>query len=171
MPALRRAVAAVSVAGVVLLAGCTGSDRPTADPTPDPTSPAATETAQVPSTPSDPGDEPADPAEPTGAAAPTQAPGDDRGTVTPFITYAGPGTDPGTIEVAGFIPEIIEEGGTCTATIPTTGMAVEAPAFPDASSTSCGLMVLPTPPDGQTVVLTYSSGASAGLSSAVRVTS
>lgn len=168
MPTLCRVVAAASAVGVVLLAGCTGAADPGAGTTAGPGSPPATRTAEP-----RPTAEPTEPAEPTDEPAspePTQA-SDDRVTVTPFITYAGPGTDPATVEVAGFVPEIIEEGGTCTATIPATGMSVEAPAYPDASATSCGLLVLPVPPDGQTVVLTYSSQASTGYSDGVQVTS
>lgn len=170
MPALRRLVVAASVAGAVLLAGCTGGG-PDADPAAEPT-PPVTGTSEPGSTddPTQPVEPTEDPTEPT-APEPTQTPGDDRATVTPFITYAGPGADPGTIEVAGFVPEIIEDGGTCTATIPATGMTVEAPAFADASSTSCGLLVLPTAAAGQSVVLSYSSDASTGHSDAAQVTS
>lgn len=170
MPGLRRLVVAASVAGAVLLAGCTGPDAdPTAEPTPTDTRTAEPGPTDEPAQPADPTDDPTEPT--TAPTTPAPTPGDDRATVTPFITYAGPGTDPGTIEVAGFVPEIIEDGGTCTATIPATGMTVEAPAFADASSTSCGLLVLPTAAAGQSVVLSYSSDASTGHSDATQVTS
>lgn len=170
MPALRRLVVAASVAGAVLLAGCTGgTDRPTTDPTGAPASPVPTETASEPTDePTAPAEPTADPTDPAAPAEPTQAP-DGRTTVTPLITWAGAGTDPGTIEVAGFVPEVIETGGTCSATIPATGMTVEAPAYADATSTSCGLLVLPTAPAGQTIILSYSSDASTGTSDPVEV--
>lgn len=172
MPALRRALAAATVAGVLLVAGCTGGPGTPDDPT---TGPSATTTSPATAQPSepDPTDQPTAPVTPTSPpqTEPTQAPGDGRATVTPFISYAGPGTDPSTIEVAGFVPQVIEEGGTCTATIPATGVSVQAPAYADATSTSCGLLVLPVAPAGQTVVLTYSSDASTGVSDPVQVTS
>lgn len=169
MPNMRRIAAAASVAGVVLLAGCTGGG--TAAPTSDPTSGGTTSPTSSP--------DPEPSVETTPPPAPTTSPADptppldddDRATVSPFIAYAGPGTDPATIEVAGFVPEVIEEGGTCTATIPATGMSVTAPAYADASTTSCGLLVLKTAPAGQTVVLSYSSETSTGISDPAEVRS
>ena len=168
---LRRTVAALSLAGVVVLAGCTSgrTDAPTDEPT------TGSPTSEAPASPDpEPSGDATAPAEPTDAPPdpdPTTEPADDRTTVSPLIAYAGPGTDPATIEVAGFVPDVIEEGGTCTATISATGMSVTAPAFADATSTSCGLLVLPTPPAGQTVVLSYSSTASQGTSAPAEVTS
>src|SRR5699024_3508366 len=39
----------------------------------------------------------------------------DLASVTPFITYAGPAASGSSIEVSGFVPDLVESGGTCTA--------------------------------------------------------
>lgn len=157
------------LAALVLPAtGCTGggSDRPSPDPTT--SAPETTEPAEPdPTVTVDPDDVAPD----DGQDDPTESPADGRTQVKPFISYVGPGTDPATIEVAGFVPELIEEGGTCTATMTGTGVTGDAPAYPDASSTSCGLIVLSVAPAGQTVVLSYSSPTSVGSSDAATVSS
>lgn len=165
MPVPRRVAAAALTAGVLVLAGCTGgSDGPRPTTTPPPTSASpAPEPTQAP--PDSPTAQPTTPAA-TPTAAPTTPPAG-LTTVTPFITYAGPGTDAGTIEVAAFVPEVVEDGGTCTATITATGVKATAPGYADASSTSCGLLVLPVAPAGQTIVVSYSSATSAGTSEPV----
>ncbi len=164
MPAPSRIAAVVTAAGVLLLAGCTGgSDGPDPTPSASPTaSAAAPEPTAAPTTPAPDATEPApDPSSPP--ADPPTAPAG-LTTVTPFVSYAGPGAAAGTIEVAAFVPDLVENGGTCTATIPGTATTVSGAAFADATSTSCGVLVLPVAPAGQTVVVTYTSPTSAGTS-------
>lgn len=159
-------LAASGLVAALALTGCTGGGN-----TPTPSAPAETIAPTESSVPSEPAETDAGDPTDNGQAEPTAEPeaADTRAQVKPFITYAGPGTDPDTIEVAGFVPEVIEEGGTCTATVSGTDISADAPGYADASSTSCGLMVLDVAPAGQTVVLTYSSKASTGTSDAVAV--
>ncbi len=165
MPLPRRVAAAALTAGVLVLAGCTGGSDGPRPTTPPPTSASpAPEPTQAP--PESPTAQPTTPAA-TPTATPTAPTAGGLATVTPFITYAGPGADPATIEVAAFVPEVVEDGGTCTASIAATGVKVSAPGYADASSTSCGLLVLPTAPAGQTIVVSYSSATSAGTSEPV----
>jgi hypothetical protein len=117
-------------------------------------------------------EQPAVPAPPADEAGPDPAPPvGGANSVTPFVTWIGEGSEPGTLEVAAFVPAVIEQGGTCTATLVGADVVASAPAYPDASSTSCGLLVLDaTPVAGQSVVVSYSSAASTGSSEAVAVT-
>lgn len=163
MSTLRRTVAALTIAGAFMLTGCTGGGVPLSE-----TSAPATSEPDV----EDDGEAPEPEPEATHVPADPE-PGDepdDRTVVEPLITFAGPGTDPDTIEVVGFLPDVIEEGGTCTASILDTSVSADAPAYADASSTSCGLIVLDVAPAGQTVVLEYASQLSTGTSDPVAVT-
>ena len=84
------------------------------------------------------------------------------------LGYAGwePG---GSVEVNGFVSSAVEAGGTCTVTLTRDGRQVEVagPAEPDATTTNCGLLVVPgeqlTAGDWQ-ATLSYRSAASYGTS-------
>lgn len=158
-----RNVAAVALAGAVVLTGCADGV-----PTTEASAPATSESDVE-----DDGDtrEPEEGAADLPADLETGDESDDRAIVEPFITFAGPGADPGTIEVDGFLPEVIEEGGVCTAEVRGTTFASSAPAVSDATTTTCGAIVLPVAPNGQTVELSYSSATSRGTSEPVTVTS
>lgn len=162
--------ALTTVLALGLLGGCT-TDDPPPSPSPTPT-PVADQTVSPPDDapetagPQDDGDDggqdapTADPdvdQDPAPDAPPPPEAGD--GTARVVVTYAGPGSDPETIEVAAYVADVIEQDGTCTATLTGASVTDEAPAFADASSTSCGLMILPAAPaQGQTVEVTYRSG-------------
>lgn len=169
MPSAHRVLAALVAVIVTSLAACTAGGAP--DPTPRTGTPQATSTPDVPT------DTPTTSPTPDAEATPTPTPeppvpgGEwDRARVSPMIAWVARGSAAGTVEVAGWVPEVIEEGGTCTATVVGEGVAVEGPAYADASSTSCALLVLPIEPAGQTIVLSYSSVSSYGESEPVQVT-
>lgn len=180
-------VAVLTAVGIVTLMGC-GSDGPAEQPSPsptvtqspDPTTPAPTATTEQPT--EAPTTEPAPEtssttAEPSSPSEnPTSAPADDRSPVTPLVTYAGPSTDGSGTEVSGFVPDLVEGGGTCTATLtPQAGgeprqLSTEAEA--DASTTICFAVVFPSAdlaPGTWDAVLTYESPTSAGSSAATTV--
>ncbi|EYR64789.1 hypothetical protein N866_05210 [Actinotalea ferrariae CF5-4] len=180
MIAARSPVALLTVLVTGLsLAACTASEpraaasSPPAAPSQEPSGPAAeppggSETAPGPGPATSPAPDPAD-----AAPQPTQdpqPPPTSRDAVEVVVTYAGPGTDPDVTEVVAYLPGLIEEGGTCTATLVPSGTAVSVPAWPDATSTSCELMELDVPPTaGSTVVVTYASPASSGTSATTEV--
>lgn len=92
----------------------------------------------------------------------------------PVITYAGPGSAPSTIEVDGYVPDIVETTGTCRAVLSAAGQTREAtgPALADASTTICEPLTLPTDglrPGQATVVLHYTSSRAAGSSTAFQI--
>lgn len=173
------AVTRLTVACVLALglAACGGASTSSSDVTADPSA-AVDDTATSSTAPASPSPSSAPAHEPEAIGEPTGPTKEQREgerssalTVTPFITYAGPGTDPGTIEVAGFVPDVIEEDGTCTATLSGSGLTASSQGYADATSTSCGLLVLETPPGpGQIVVLSYSSSSSRGSSDPTEVT-
>jgi hypothetical protein len=100
----------------------------------------------------------------TGSGSPVQV----------VLGYAGwePG---GNVEVGGFVASAIEVGGTCTVTLTREGRQVEAtrPAEPDATTTNCGILVVPddqlSPGDWQ-ATLSYRSATSYGTSEPTLVT-
>jgi hypothetical protein len=167
----RCAFAAIVLTGAMLLPGCTAANHSSTPIAPTPVERAVTESAEYTGSTGSTGSTDESTASPTAGstAEPAQA-SDDRAVVTPFIAYAGPGTDPNTTEIAGFIPDVIEDGGTCTATVQGTAETASAPGYADATSTSCGLITLPGAPSGQVLVLSYSSDTSQGTSDPVTVT-
>jgi hypothetical protein len=108
----------------------------------------------------------------TTSAAPSSA--GQGSPVQVVLGYAGwePG---GNVEVGGFVASVVEVGGTCTVTLTRDGRQVEAtrPAEPDATTTNCGLLVVPddqlTPGDWQ-ATLSYRSTTSYGTSQPTLVT-
>jgi hypothetical protein len=115
---------------------------------------------------------PAGTADTKGDAAPveeTPAPG------SVAVTYWHWNTTAGTVEVAGFVDGLTEDGGTCTLTL-TRGATVltgDGPALSDAASTSCG-MVEVTVPAGNAgdweAVLAYESPTASASSDTFTVT-
>jgi hypothetical protein len=90
------------------------------------------------------------------------------------ITYAGWNAEASTVEVAGFLPGAVESDGTCTLTLTNAGSSVAATVAgsPDASSTSCGGLVVPgasISPGTWTAVVSYQSSTSRGTSEPTRV--
>lgn len=80
------------------------------------------------------------------------------------ITYAGPDEAAGGIAVGAYVAGLIEEGGHCTLTLTKDGLsaAAESEAVPDASTTSCGQLVVPfseLEPGTWAAEVTYTSAA------------
>lgn len=89
--------------------------------------------------------------------------------VTPIISYAGQFDS--LVELSGFIPSKIEDGGTCTAIFSKDKATVikASSAVKDATTTRCSLISFPatelTPKGNWNVVLQYKSASSQGNSS------
>ena len=171
------------------LAGCSdGGERPAAS-SPRPTASASTATSSPtpPPAPAPPAatastSPAAAPAAPTGtttvvtgappAPAPAAPGAGGRRTVAPVITYAEqtPGTS--LVQVSAFVPEVVEGGGSCTATLSVGALSAETggPSTPDAASTICGgleIDVAGLPPGTGTVTVHYLSPGSQGSSQPV----
>lgn len=107
-----------------------------------------------------------------------EAPPTDGGAVQVVVTYADWNDSESVLEVTGFVSGVVEDGGTCrltaqsqaaTATVETSGIA-------DASTTSCGTLMIPgadLAPGTWDVVLSYESSRASGesLAASVEVTS
>ena len=95
--------------------------------------------------------------------------------VTPIISYWGQVGGNSDLEVNGYVPNIVERGGECKATLikGSESVSVAKSALDDAQSTSCGLMVVArnklSAGDWQ-LVLSYESTKSKGSSEPVTVT-
>ena len=92
--------------------------------------------------------------------------------VTPVITFAGVQGD--SIEVDGYVPGILEDGGSCTATLmtPTGAVTATAAAEPDATTVWCPQLHLARPvgdASGWAVTLSYSSAKHGGVSASLAV--
>lgn len=163
----------VLLAVVLAVASCTppggdGDGDPTGTPSPETATPVATSAPAL-STPSSSGAPSASPtvsasASPTSEASPSASPTTLE--VTPVIVHAQ--NEGGVITVNGYVPDIIESGGTCSATLVGEDEAGgSAEAIPDATTTWCNPVSIRVP-DGAAppwlVTLTYSSGAHAGTS-------
>lgn len=186
---LRAAALLTALALVPALAGCTGATEPTPSPSaspeeaaPDDDDDATDDDAEQPvddDGAADDGDDPTDDAEDDadgsagegvdGTDGDGAAPGSQ--TVTPFVAYAGPGSDPGTIEVNALIPDLVEDGGECSVTLVDTTVTATSTATADATSTVCGPLILQAAPAaGQSVVVTYLSETASGASATTAVT-
>ncbi|NKY09928.1 hypothetical protein [Cellulomonas hominis] len=91
--------------------------------------------------------------------------------MTPTVTYADAGAA-GTYEVSGLVPDVVEDGGSCVVELTQGDVTVrrEQAATADATSTTCGSIVVPAAdlrPGSWSVVLRYASPWSAGSSAAV----
>jgi hypothetical protein len=103
-----------------------------------------------------------------------EAPGSTEGTVHVVLTYAGWDGATGVLEVAGFVSGVVEEDGTCRATARSEGRTATAKtvAIADATTTSCGTLVIPRAEVSRgtwDVVLSYESPTSNGQSSPTSV--
>ncbi|MFO0920846.1 MAG: hypothetical protein U0451_04210 [Candidatus Saccharimonadales bacterium] len=99
----------------------------------------------------------------------TEEPTNPSSHVTPIISYAGQFDS--LVELSGFIPSKIEDGGTCTAIFSNDKAVVTktSSAVKDATTTRCSLISFPTteltPKGNWNVVLQYKSTSSQGTSS------
>lgn len=85
------------------------------------------------------------------------------------LTYAGTGSDPGTIEVRAFVSGVIEGDGTCTATFTNNSSSItqSSPGFIDATTTQCEPMIISKSklsPGQWKVTVQYTSPTSTGVS-------
>lgn len=115
------------------------------------------------------------PSAPGGPDRPTPLPTDaaGRAAVSPVITYAD--VSGGVLEAAGFVPSVIEDGGTCTlvATGPAGSREASVSGTANAQNTSCGRMTIPEDqltPGSWSVTLRYASPRAEGTSAPVTVT-
>jgi hypothetical protein len=97
------------------------------------------------------------------------APVDTPGVATVFVTYAGWDASGGGLEVTGFVSGVVEDGGTCRLTATSGGRTAgqESPGVADATTTSCGTLVIPQAelsPGTWDVVLSYESSRVSGAS-------
>jgi len=111
---------------------------------------------------------------PEQVVATDEAPVTTGGDVDVFVTYAGWDAGTGEVEVAGFVSGVIEDGGTCRLTAERNGAtaSAESPGMANASTTSCGSLLLSGDELGAgtwSVVLSYESATSAGSSSSTTV--
>lgn len=173
------ALAALALAGCSPPTGVNASASPS-DPTP--TGSAAVDNTSGMASPSvvasrtdDPQTGPAPQPGPSGTTTTTGA--DESGAgrlVNPIVVYAGVDVPSGTVRVDAFVPDVIEDGGTCTATLSNGAARVSAaaPAAGDATATWCETVVLRLD-DLETgtweAVVQYTSTGSAGTSPPVTV--
>jgi len=167
-----RAIAAISaVAAAAMTSSCASS------PTASGENAAATATRSVGST-AAPGTygAPADPSlpNPTGVATDSAVPSATTSAAPVVVTYFGWTDSTAAVEVGAYVAGVAESGGICTLTL-TSGSSsanAEVPGEPDASSTTCPVMVVP----GDQVstgtwqaVVSYASATMSGESDPVEV--
>lgn len=91
-------------------------------------------------------------------------------TVTPVITSWGQNPQTKDVEVSGFVPGVIENGGSCTVTLEKDGQKVtkSATGTANAQNVSCGLITIPFSEISAgtwNILLSYSSSTASGSSS------
>jgi hypothetical protein len=157
-------------ASVALLAACSSSSDEASSGSPLSTAAPGTYGTPLDPTAPDPTDVATDPAP---SAAPTPTDGA-RGEATVQITYYGWNPAGSVVEVGGFVPFLVEEGGTCTLTLTQGAASATATreATPNVTSTACGELVVPgdqLAPGTWSAVLAYESDRSTGSTEAVEV--
>jgi hypothetical protein len=172
----RSVVLGAAMAAVAGTAGCGAADGSGGSPSAPADEVSATSAAPAP--PSVYG-EPMEPSreEPAEVATdPPPSPGPPTGdTVSVALTYAGWNATTAQVEVDGYVPGVLEHGGTCTLTLtsgPTT-VTASVPGTPNVSDTDCGGAAVSRDrlsPGTWTAVLGYRSGTSIGSSAATEVT-
>jgi hypothetical protein len=106
------------------------------------------------------------PADEVAADPPVETTG---GSVDVVVTFAGWEESTDAVEVSGFVPGVVEAGGTCRLTLTRGQQAAvaETPAEPDASTTVCGTVSVPAAELSEGTwkgVLSYESVTSTGAS-------
>lgn len=181
MSAQRTAPARVAwaVTATLLLTGCSSSSDPTGESAASPSSTTSTPGAtSAPSSGDAAGQDPVEDtggtdSEPTDVATDPPADGSGSGSsdLDVVVSYAAVEPGGGAVEVSGFVPGVVEDGGRCVLVLSRAGtddVSVESEAFADAQSTSCALVSVPVErlaPGEWTARLDYRSDASAGSSS------
>jgi hypothetical protein len=111
---------------------------------------------------------------PTPTPTPTLVPGSTKRAVTPFVTLADWDASADELDVSALVPNLVERGGVCTATVTKGGVVRTASASAAAVSTYVGCNPMTIPGAGLsagtwTVHVTYSSPGAAGTSAAKTV--
>lgn len=102
---------------------------------------------------------------------PSSTTGDGKTAVTPVITSGST-----SLQVSAYVPGVIEDGGTCTATFTKTGQTVSktSAGVANVSDTNCPIMIFDRsqfPNSGEwQLTVAYSSGSASGTSAAKTVT-
>ena len=167
----RRAGRLAVCASVALLAACSSASTDEASDG-SPLSTAAPCTYGEPLAPSAP-----DPTDVATDAAPSTSPAPTSGArreATVQITYSGWNPGSSVVEIGGFVPQLVEEGGSCTLTLTQGAASASASreATPDVSTTACGELTVPgdqLAPGTWSAVLSYESDRSSGASEPVEV--
>lgn len=171
--------AAWAVTATLLLTGCSSSSDPmgesAASPSPVASTPGAT---SAPSSGDPAGQHPVEDtggtdSEPTDVATDPPVDGSGSGSSDLDVVVSSAAVEPGggAVEVSGFVPGVVEDGGRCVLVLSRAGtdvVSVAGEAFADAQSTSCALLSVPVDrlaPGEWTARLDYRSDASAGSSS------
>lgn len=166
----RRAGLPLACAAVALLAACSSDPDETVRSSPLSTAAPGTYGTPLDTSAPDPTEFATDPA-PTAAPTPSE---EARGDAVVQITYYGWNPGSSVVELAGFVPSLVETGGTCTLTLTqgTASATATREATSNVTSTSCGELVVPgdeLAPGAWSAVLAYESADSAGTSAAVEV--
>jgi hypothetical protein len=145
--------------GPAASSGPTGSAGPTESPAPVPSSAAPTRVTEPAA------DEPVATDPPAGTTG---------GAVSPVVTFAGWEPSTAAVEVNGYVPGLVEGGGTCRLTLTRGADPVtdENEAEPDASTINCGLLEVAgadLAAGSWQAVLSYESPTSSGASAPVPV--
>jgi hypothetical protein len=170
---------AVSVAAVVALSSCSllhvapspvATSSPQQSEVTDPSIPVPTPTPDAPTP--DPSATPF--GSPTPSATPTLVPGSTKRAVSPFITLADWDASSSELDVSAIVPNLVESGGTCTATVTRNGVVrtASAPAAAVSTYVGCNPMTIPgsaLSTGTWTVRVTYSSRTATGASAAKTV--
>jgi hypothetical protein len=132
---------------------------PAPSPTPTPTGSATPEPSATPI------------GSPTPTATPTTIPGSTKHAVTPFVTLADWDASAHELDVSALVPNLVESGGTCTATVSKGGVTrtASAPAAAVSTYVGCNPMTIPgsaLSAGTWSVRVTYSSRTAAGTSAA-----
>jgi hypothetical protein len=111
----------------------------------------------------------------TTSAVPTGGAAAGAKTVPVALTYVDWDPTGGQVEASGFVPEVVELGGSCTLSLAKGDLHVETTrtAEPDATTTNCGLLTIAgdkVPAGTWTAALSYRSTKSQGTSAPMSVT-
>lgn len=161
-----RAWGGAALAAAALLAGCTAPAEstgatPAATPSASGSQVVAPGTAPSTATAPPPSPEPDGDTEPSPTADPAGS-----GLPEPTIVSATRSSD-GAVEVSGLVPGLVQNGGTCTATVTVGGTehSASVDALADVSSTTCGTIRVAAPAGSATARLTYHDAGGAGVTS------
>jgi hypothetical protein len=111
---------------------------------------------------------------PTDVVATTSTPGGTARPVSVALGYADWDAANSVVEAAGFVTDVVEDGGTCTLTLTkgTATVTATRTGAADATTTNCGRLTVPGAsvlPGAWQVSLTYRSATSFGTSAALTV--